>query len=219
MTTLKSKPFDGLIRWGILGCGDVTEIKSGPALRKIPGSTLTAVMRRDADKARDYARRHGVPRWYGNAGDLVADPEVDAVYVASPPGAHLELGRLAAQAGKPCYVEKPMGASSSVAQGLIAAFAQSGRPLFPAYYRRGLRKKFRKVAELSGRGRSRKSGEGPVCPFFQRPFDLCELASRSPPFRRRPLRRFGKPRSRPSRFLVRSPCFEVMRRGQQKRQG
>jgi hypothetical protein len=99
---LKNKPLDGLIRWGILGCGDVTEVKSGPALRKITGSALTAVMRRDAEKARDYARRHGVPRWYGHAGDLLADPEVDAVYVASPPGAHLELGRLVAQAGKPC---------------------------------------------------------------------------------------------------------------------
>ena len=148
---LKSKPLDGLIRWGILGCGDVTEIKSGPALRKIPGSALTAVMRRDAEKARDYARRHGVPRWYGYAIDLLADPEVDAVYVASPPSAHLELGRLAAQAGKPCYVEKPMGSSSSDAQGLIDVFDQAGLPFYPAFYRRGLRK-FRRVGELLATG-------------------------------------------------------------------
>jgi 1,5-anhydro-D-fructose reductase (1,5-anhydro-D-mannitol-forming) len=148
---LKSKPLDGLIRWGILGCGDVTEVKSGPALRKISGSALTAVMRRDAEKARDYARRHDVPRWYGRASDLLADPEVDAVYVASPPAAHLELGRLTAQAGKPCYVEKPMGASSSDAQELIEAFDQAGLPFFPAFYRRGLRK-FRKVGELLAAG-------------------------------------------------------------------
>ncbi len=151
VSELEKKPFTGLIRWGILGCGDVTERKSGPALRKITGSTLKAVMRRDAEKARDYAQRHGVPRWYGTASELLADPEVDAVYVASPPGAHLELGRLSAQAGKPCYVEKPMGSSSSDAQELIEAFEQAGLPLFPAYYRRGLRK-FRKVGELLSEG-------------------------------------------------------------------
>jgi predicted dehydrogenase len=140
-----------LIRWGILGCGDVTEIKSGPALKKIPGSALHAVMRRDAEKARDYAQRHEVPRWYGSADELLADGDVDAIYVASPPSAHLELGRLVAQIGKPCYVEKPMGASSADAQGLIDAFAANELPLFTAFYRRGLRK-FRKVGELLNEG-------------------------------------------------------------------
>lgn len=151
MNKLKNNSIDGLIRWGILGCGDVTEIKSGPAFRKITGSALKAVMRRDVEKARDYARRHGVARWYGSAGDLLADPEVEAVYVASPPGAHFKLGQLAAQAGKPCYVEKPMGSCSSDAQKLIEVFERAGLPLFPAYYRRGLRK-FRKVGELLARG-------------------------------------------------------------------
>jgi len=145
------QPLNGLIRWGILGCGDVTEIKSGPALRKIPDSTLVAVMRRDAEKARDYAQRHNVPRWYGKVDALLADPEVDAVYVASPPASHLELGRLVAQSGKPCYVEKPMGASSSDAQGLRDAFTQAGLPLYPAFYRRGLRK-FRRIGEVMSAG-------------------------------------------------------------------
>lgn len=138
---------DGVIRWGILGCGDVTEVKSGPAFRKIAGSTLKAVMRRDVEKARDYAQRHGVPRWYGKAEDLLTDPEIDAVYVASPPAVHLELAQQVANAGKPCYVEKPMGASSLDAQRMIEIFAQAELPLFPAYYRRGLRK-FRRMGEL-----------------------------------------------------------------------
>src|SRR5580658_936819 len=147
MSGHKAAPLTGVIRWGILGCGDVTEIKSGPAFRKITGSALMAVMRRDAEKARDYAQRHGAPRWYGKAGDLLADPEIDAVYVASPPSSHFELGRLVAEAGKPCYVEKPMGASSADAQGLIDTFERAGLPLLPAFYRRGLRK-FRKVRDL-----------------------------------------------------------------------
>ena len=78
------------IRWGIIGCGDVTEVKSGPGLQKADGSQLVAVMRRDAEKARDYAKRHNVPRAYGDAQELIDDPEVDAVYVATPPGSHAE---------------------------------------------------------------------------------------------------------------------------------
>ena len=101
----------GPVRWGIIGCGDVTEVKSGPALQKAEGGRLVAVMRRDAAKAADYARRHGVPRWYDDAERLIGDPEVDAVYVATPPGAHLEVALRVAAAGKPAYVEKPMARS------------------------------------------------------------------------------------------------------------
>lgn len=96
------------IRWGIIGCGNVTEVKSGPAFQRIENSTLTAVMRRDGEKAEDYARRHGVPKWYDNAADLIKDQEVDAVYIATPPSSHKEYTHMAAEAGKPVYVEKPM---------------------------------------------------------------------------------------------------------------
>jgi predicted dehydrogenase len=88
------------IRWGISGCGDVWEVKSGPALQKAERSTLAATMRRDAAKAEDFARRHGVPCWHADVEALVADPEVDAAYVAAPSGSHLEQARLAARAGR-----------------------------------------------------------------------------------------------------------------------
>jgi predicted dehydrogenase len=88
------------IKWGILGCGDVTELKSGPAFNLVPNSELVAVMRRDAAKAEDYAKRHGVPKWYSNADDLINDPEVNAIYVATPPNAHAELTIKAPTAGK-----------------------------------------------------------------------------------------------------------------------
>ncbi|HKJ89705.1 MAG TPA: Gfo/Idh/MocA family oxidoreductase, partial [Oceanipulchritudo sp.] len=87
------------IRWGIIGCGDVCEVKSGPAFQKVTGSSLVAVMRRDAAKAEDFALRHRVPRWYGEAEALVRDPEVDAVYIATPPGSHRDYTLMAAQAG------------------------------------------------------------------------------------------------------------------------
>ena len=140
------------IRWGIIGCGDVCEVKSGPALQKAEGSRLVAVMRRDAAKAADYARRHGVPRWYADADELIADPEVDAVYVATPPGSHAELALRVAGAGKPCYVEKPMARNHAECLRMVAAFREARRPLFVAYYRRRL-PRFVKAKELIDAGR------------------------------------------------------------------
>src|SRR6185436_2348451 len=94
------------IRWGAIGCGDVCEVKSGPGFQKAAGSQLVAVMRRDRDKAADFARRHGVPRFYADAEALIADPEVNAIYVATPPSTHMLYTKMAAAAGKPVYVEK-----------------------------------------------------------------------------------------------------------------
>ena len=135
------------VRWGIIGCGDVTELKSGPAFYKCEGAELVAVMRRNAAKAADYARRHNVPRWYDNADELIDDPAVDAVYVATPPGSHEEYTLKAARAGKPVYVEKPMARSHAECERMVEACAAAGVPLFVAYYRRRL-PIFLKVKEL-----------------------------------------------------------------------
>src|SRR5690554_4389758 len=126
------------IRWGIIGCGDVTEVKSGPAFRRVPGSTLSMVMRRDAARARDYAERHGVPRWTTDAAEVIDAPDVDAVYIATPPASHAEYTLRAAAAGKPVYVEKPMATSTAEAEQMVAACRSAGVPLFVAYYRRAL---------------------------------------------------------------------------------
>jgi predicted dehydrogenase len=98
-----------IINWGIIGCGDVTEVKSGPGFQKASNSSLVAVMRRNAELARDYARRHNVPKWYDRADQLISDPAVDAVYIATPPSTHKEYTIMVAKAGKPVYVEKPIG--------------------------------------------------------------------------------------------------------------
>jgi predicted dehydrogenase len=138
---------DQPIRWGIIGCGDVTEVKSGPGFQKARGSSLVAVMRRNGELARDYAARHGVPKWTADAGALISDPEVDAVYIATPPSSHKQYTLLAAQAGKPVYVEKPMALSSADCDEMITACQKAGVPLFVAYYRRTL-PRFIKVKEL-----------------------------------------------------------------------
>ena len=135
------------IRWGIIGCGNVTEVKSGPGFQKATNSALVAVMRRDASLAEDYARRHGVPRWYADAQALIADPEVDAVYVATPPDSHMEYALACAHAGKPVYVEKPMARTLAECEAMIDACRLTGVPLFVAYYRRTL-PRFLKIKEL-----------------------------------------------------------------------
>lgn len=140
------------IRWGIIGCGDVTEVKSGPAFQKAAGSRLVAVMRRQGALAEDYARRHGVERWYDDADRLIADPAVDAVYIATPPAAHLACALKVAAAGKPAYVEKPMARSAAECARMVEAFRRQNVPLFVAYYRRGL-PRFRRIKEWLDEGR------------------------------------------------------------------
>ncbi|MSU70451.1 MAG: Gfo/Idh/MocA family oxidoreductase [Opitutaceae bacterium] len=125
-----------VVRWGIVGCGNVTEVKSGPGFQRAERSALVAVMRRNPALAEDYARRHGVPRWYSDGDALICDPEVDAVYIATPPETHLHYALKAAAAGKPAYVEKPMARSTVECDRMIDAFARAGLPLFVAYYRR-----------------------------------------------------------------------------------
>ncbi len=124
------------IRWGIIGCGDVTEVKSGPAFSKVPHSKLVAVMRRNAEKAKDYAARHGVKKWYSDATALINDPDVDAVYVATPPLQHEAYTIEALRAGKPVYVEKPMAIDAGAAQRMTQAAKESGVKLCVAHYRR-----------------------------------------------------------------------------------
>jgi predicted dehydrogenase len=139
------------LRWGIIGCGDVTEVKSGPGFQKADGSALVAVMRRDVAKAQDYARRHGVARVHERAEDLIHDPHVDVVYVATPPSTHCELALAVAAAGKPCLVEKPMARNHAECRRMVAAFAAREVPLWVAYYRRAL-PRFLLVRELLAEG-------------------------------------------------------------------
>ncbi len=129
---------DNEVRWGVIGVGNVCERKSAPAMNLVPNSKLVAVMRRDEDKVRDYAARHGVPKWYTSAQDLVDDPDVNAVYIATPPHMHLPYTKLAAEAGKPVYVEKPMARNFAECQEMIAACEKANLPLYVAYYRRAL---------------------------------------------------------------------------------
>ena len=127
-----------IIRWGILGCGNVTEIKSGPAYQKTAGFKIEAVMRRDAEKAADYAKRHNIDKYYSDADELINDPEIDAIYIATPPDTHHFYGLKVASAGKICCIEKPLAPNYKESLEIYEAFEAATIPLFTAYYRRTL---------------------------------------------------------------------------------
>ena len=135
------------IKWGFIGCGEVTEKKSGPAFSQIEGSSVVAVMGRKVDKTRAYAERHHIPRWYTDPQLLVDDPEVNAIYIATPPSTHATFAIMAMKAGKPVYVEKPMASNYEDCCRINRISEQTGVPCFVAYYRRYL-PYFQKVKEL-----------------------------------------------------------------------
>lgn len=126
------------INWGIIGCGNVTEKKSGQAYNKIHNSKLVAVMRRDSAKAADYAARHNVSRWYNDADKLLNDPEVNAVSIATPPAFHLDYAVAALKKGLNVYVEKPVTLNAQEAQAMADAVKQYNGKLTVAHYRRAL---------------------------------------------------------------------------------
>ena len=135
------------IGWGIIGCGDVTEVKSGPAFNKVENSSLVAVMRRNAAKAKDYAQRHGVSKWYTDANDLINDEEVNAIYIATPPAFHEEYAIASIHAGKPVYIEKPMALNYASANMISKIANEKNVKVSVAHYRRG-QPLFNKVKEL-----------------------------------------------------------------------
>ena len=135
------------VKWGFIGCGEVTEKKSGPAFNLVDGSEVVAVMSRNAAKAQSYAERHGVKRWYTDAQQLLSDPEVNAVYIATPPSTHATYAIMAMKSGKAVYVEKPMASNYEDCCRINRIAELTGVPCFVAYYRR-LLPYFLKVKDL-----------------------------------------------------------------------
>lgn len=126
------------INWGFIGCGEVTEKKSGPAFNEVPGSKVVAVMSRQELHARAYAEKHHVRKWYTDAQKLIDDPDVNAIYIATPPSSHATYAIMSMQAGKPVYVEKPLASNYEDCVRVNRISERTGVPCFVAYYRRYL---------------------------------------------------------------------------------
>jgi len=136
-----------IIRWGMIGTGNVTELKSAPSFNKIENSRLVAVGNRSPEKAEAYAARHNVPTVHKNPFDVIHDPEVDIVYIATPPGSHMAYALETIKAGKPLYIEKPMARTWEECNIINEAAEKMGLPVFVAYYRRSL-EYFKKVKSI-----------------------------------------------------------------------
>ena len=139
------------VNWGIIGAGDVCEVKSGPAFNKVSNSRLAAIMRRNREKAVDYAKRHNVPKFYTDAKKLINDPEVNAIYVATPPAFHEEYAIAAIHAGKPVYIEKPVTLDAQGCERVIHAADENNISVSVAHYRRRL-PLFLKIRQLLSEG-------------------------------------------------------------------
>lgn len=135
------------IGWGFIGCGEVTEKKSGPAFNEVPSSHVVAVMSRNAEKAESYAKRHNIKKWYTDPLELINDPEINAIYIATPPSSHATFAIMAMKAGKPVYIEKPLAASYEDCARINRISEMTGVPCFVAYYRRYL-PYFQKVKQI-----------------------------------------------------------------------
>src|SRR4029079_6089016 len=144
-------PIKGTVNWGIIGCGDVCEVKSGPAFNKVVNSKLVAVMRRNLDKAKNFAERHGVPKYYAEAAELINDKEVNAIYIATPPSSHESYLEMALKAGKPVYVEKPVTVNSASVERMMDMEKNYDGKVSVAHYRRGL-PLFNKIKQLVNAG-------------------------------------------------------------------
>ena len=141
-----------LLHWGFIGCGEVTEKKSGPAFSEVEGSDVVAVMSRTERHARSFAVTHGIRKWYTDAQELIDDPDVNAIYIATPPSSHATYAIMAMKAGKPVYVEKPLAASYDDCARINRISEQTGIPCFVAYYRRYL-PYFQRVKDIVGGGK------------------------------------------------------------------
>ena len=146
------------IRWGMIGCGSVAEMKSGPAFNKVPHSQLMAVMRRDEALLRDYALRHQVPQTFTNALELIHHPSIDAIYIATPPDVHEIYAIEAMRANKFVYVEKPMATTVLACEHMLQVANEVNGKLTIAHYRRQL-PLFLKVKELLDQGAIGKISE------------------------------------------------------------
>jgi len=125
-----------VLKWGIIGAGDIVRKRVAPAINGLASCELTAIARANADKAEQFAHQSGAKRWYGDWRELVSDEEIVAVYIATPVYLHASQTTAAAEAGKHVLCEKPMAMNAAECDAMIAACSANGVKLGIAYYRR-----------------------------------------------------------------------------------
>ena len=125
-----------LVRWGIIGAGDIVRKRVAPAIVDLPNCEFTAVARAQGDLAESFANKFGAKRWYSNWREMLLDDDIDAIYIATPVFLHAEQTIASAEAGKHVLCEKPMALNVEECDRMIAACESNGVKLGIAYYRR-----------------------------------------------------------------------------------
>src|SRR4051794_8666985 len=124
------------LRWGLIGAGDIAKRRIAPGLRDLPNCELVSVSRSRSKLAESFAKEFGVRKWFADWRDLIADDEIDAVYIATPVFLHAGQTIAAANAGKHVLCEKPMAQNVKDCDEMIAACHANNVKLGIAYYRR-----------------------------------------------------------------------------------
>lgn len=138
------------IKWGFVGCGRVVEHKSGKAFNNVPNSCIYSILKRNLEKAREASQRFGAPNWFDNIDDLLKS-DIDAVYIATPPGLHLEQAIKCCNASKPVYIEKPLARNYTESKEIVEAFSNRKIPIYVGHYHRAL-PRFKKIKQLLDSG-------------------------------------------------------------------
>ena len=134
------------IKWGFIGCGKVVEQKSGKAFNQLPNSCIHSIMRRNLEDAYNSAKKFSAQNWFDNINDLL-NSDIDAVYIATPPGLHYEQALACCNAGKPIYIEKPFARNYTEVKAIVDAFERKDVPIYVGHYRRAL-PRFQKIRQL-----------------------------------------------------------------------
>jgi xylose dehydrogenase (NAD/NADP) len=137
------------VRWGIISTADIGAKRVIPAIHHSQNGEVAAVASRDPRRARAFARANGIPTAYGSYEELLADPDIDAVYNPLPNHLHAEWSIRAAEAGKATLCEKPFASDAAEAQEMVDAFAERGILLAEAFMYR-FHPRTRRIKEMIG---------------------------------------------------------------------
>lgn len=126
----------GKVGWGIIGCSRVADRRAAPVFARMDDAALVAVCSRDLSKASDFARRHGVSRAYDSLDELLADVDVQVVYISTPNALHADQTCRCLEAGKHVLVDKPMSLDARTAADMVETARRTGRLLAVAHQQR-----------------------------------------------------------------------------------
>ena len=160
------------VKWGLVGCGDISQKRVAPAMRDLENHSIRGISRKQKDKLEEFAAEFGARECFSSAEDLIACPDIDAVYLATPVNLHCRHTILALESGKHVLCEKPMAMNVEECNRMVDAAKQNGKLLGIAYYRR-FYPAVLKIKELIAEGKIGKlvMARALACEFWSFPED------------------------------------------------